>query len=228
MRRLLKRPGHATIVAYLALFAALAGGSYAAVKIGSGAIKNNSLKSVDLRNNAGVKGIDVRNSSLRGNDVAPDSLTGADVSEASLLAARIVAKLGGPTATPIAAAAQSAMPNPTYTQAADSLDQVLGDARVTFSAACTQPRSAFVYLLKNYAPPLGVEDIISIAQIVDTGAGAVTRTVAFAPFPGGPAGYTLPPGVPAPATFSLYHQGNCNAGAGITLDEVRVHILGAR
>jgi hypothetical protein len=41
---------HATVVAYLALFVALGGSSYAAVKIGSAQIANNSIKSVDVKN----------------------------------------------------------------------------------------------------------------------------------------------------------------------------------
>jgi hypothetical protein len=230
MRNLLKRPKHSTAVAYLALFVALAGGAYAAATVNSGDVVNNSLKSVDLKNNKGVKGVDVRNSSLRGNDIANDSVTGNDVNEASLLAARIVARLGGAPATPLSnVPAQSAIPNPTYTQAGDSLDQFFGDAKVTFPAACTSPRQAIVYLLRNYTPPIGTEDVVAVAQFSDSGAGAVTKTMAFgAGFPGLPGNYSMPNGSPQPSTFSVYAQGQCNAGSGITLDEVRVHILGAR
>jgi hypothetical protein len=53
-----RRPGHATVVAYLALFIALGGSSYAAVKI---------------------TGRQVRDSSLTGRDVRNESLTGKDV-----------------------------------------------------------------------------------------------------------------------------------------------------
>jgi hypothetical protein len=230
MRKLLKRPRHATVVAYLALFAALAGGAYAAATINSGDVVNNSLKTIDLKNNRGVKGIDVRNSSLRGNDIADDTVSGADVNESSLLVGRIVAKLGGATATPIGAAAQSAIPNGNYTQAADSLDQSFGDAKVTFSAACTQPRQAIVYLLRDYVAPLDISDVVGFAQFADTSAGAVTKSATLGPFPapGAPGNYRLSNGAAQPATYSVYTQGACNAGSGITLDEVRVHILGAR
>ncbi len=47
----MKRPSHATIVAYLALFTALSGSAYAAATIGSAQIKNNSIHSRDVRNN---------------------------------------------------------------------------------------------------------------------------------------------------------------------------------
>ena len=69
----LRRPSHATIVAYLALFAALGGSSYAAIKVGSKQITNNSVRSADLRNN-----------DIRGRDVRNNTLTGADISERRL------------------------------------------------------------------------------------------------------------------------------------------------
>jgi hypothetical protein len=67
------RPGHATVVAYLALFVALGGSSYAALKVGSGQIADNSVRSKDIRNN-----------NVRGKDVRKDTLTGADVNESRL------------------------------------------------------------------------------------------------------------------------------------------------
>jgi hypothetical protein len=229
MRHPLKRPKHATVVAYLALFAALAGGAYAAATVNSGDVVNNSLKSVDLKNNAGVKGTDVKNSSLRGNDIANDSVTGADVKESSLLAARIVARLGGPMSTPLGLGAQSAIPNATYTQVADSLDQVLGDATVTFAGTCTSPRQAEVFLLRNFAPPIGPEDVIAGTQISDSGAGALTRTQTFGGgLPGLPGNYTMPSGSPQPTSFSVYGSASCNSGSGVTLDGVHLAVLGAR
>jgi hypothetical protein len=63
----MRRPRHATVVAYLALFVALGGSSYAAVKVGSKQIVNNSIASKDIRNNS-VTSTDVRNRSLRVTD----------------------------------------------------------------------------------------------------------------------------------------------------------------
>lgn len=66
-------------VAYLALFVALGGTSYAAVQVPKNSVtskqvKNNTLKSADLKNGKGVRGI----------DVASDSLGGAAIAESSL------------------------------------------------------------------------------------------------------------------------------------------------
>jgi hypothetical protein len=97
-----RRPSHATIVAYLALFVALGGSAYAAATIGSAQVIDNSLQSRDLRDNAavrsqdvvndnvtggGLRSSDIRNNSLTSADVA--SLTGADVSDNSLTGKQI-------------------------------------------------------------------------------------------------------------------------------------------
>lgn len=54
-------------VALLALFVALGGSSYAALRIGSGQIVNNSVRSKDIRNND-VRSRDIRNFSLLAED----------------------------------------------------------------------------------------------------------------------------------------------------------------
>jgi hypothetical protein len=74
---------YANVVATLALFIAVGGSSYAALRIASRDIVNNSVRSVDLRNN-GILSRDVRNRALRGRDLARDSLGGGAIKEASL------------------------------------------------------------------------------------------------------------------------------------------------
>jgi hypothetical protein len=71
------------VVALLALFVALGGSSYAALRVGSAQIVNNSVRSKDIRNND-VRGKDIRNSTIGGRDVARDALTGSDIRESSL------------------------------------------------------------------------------------------------------------------------------------------------
>ena len=72
------RPTPALVVAVLALVVAMAGTSYAAVKIGSAQIKNNSVKGKDVKD-ANLTGKDVKDSTLTGADVVDGSLTSADV-----------------------------------------------------------------------------------------------------------------------------------------------------
>jgi hypothetical protein len=71
----MRRPSHQTIAAYLALFVALAtGGAYAADKIGSPEIANNSIRSVDLKNRKAVRGKDVKRNSLKGKQIKERTL----------------------------------------------------------------------------------------------------------------------------------------------------------
>jgi hypothetical protein len=87
------------VVALIALFASLSGVAWAANTVGSSDVIDNSLQSVDLKDNAAVKSADVVNDSVVGgglaaadlkpgsvgtSEVVNDSLTGADVSESSL------------------------------------------------------------------------------------------------------------------------------------------------
>ncbi len=77
------------VIAYLALFLSMGGTAYAAATVGSDDVINNSLKSVDLKDNVAVKSADVRDDTLVGGglqspDIAPDALTGADVDESTL------------------------------------------------------------------------------------------------------------------------------------------------
>jgi hypothetical protein len=58
------RPSHATVVAYLALFVALGGSSYAAIKVTGKNVKDSSLTGRDLRNES-VTGSDVRGLTTR-------------------------------------------------------------------------------------------------------------------------------------------------------------------
>jgi hypothetical protein len=68
----------ANVVASIALFVALGGGAYAASKVNSLKVANNSLKSVDLKNNRGVKSADVATNTLTGADIDEGSLSGVD------------------------------------------------------------------------------------------------------------------------------------------------------
>ena len=66
---------YANVGVTVCLFLILAGGiAYATGKIGSHEIKNNSIKSVDLKNRKAVRGKDVVRNSLRGSQIAEKTL----------------------------------------------------------------------------------------------------------------------------------------------------------
>jgi hypothetical protein len=86
MKRLLsRRPPAAMIVALLALFVALSGSSYAAVKIGARDIKRGAVGTRAIANDS-IRSADIHNAAVSGADVKDDSLTNADIDNASLSA----------------------------------------------------------------------------------------------------------------------------------------------
>jgi hypothetical protein len=92
-----RRPSPAMVVALLALFVALAGSSYAALRVTGRNVANGSLTGADVRTNSvtgrdirGLRSGDVTNGSLGGVDIADGSLTGSDVARDSLTGAEVI------------------------------------------------------------------------------------------------------------------------------------------
>lgn len=102
----IRRPSHTTIVAYLALFAALGGTSYAAINlprnsVGPKQIKKAAVRSPEIRNNT-VTSRDIRNRTIRGRDIRPNSLSSRHIRENTLATVPHAANadtLGGLTAS---------------------------------------------------------------------------------------------------------------------------------
>jgi hypothetical protein len=79
MRRIqFRRPSHATVVAYLALFVALGGGTTAVALSGT-----NTVQSDDLGPGAQVRAPDVADNAVGSRDVINESLTGRDIKNQS-------------------------------------------------------------------------------------------------------------------------------------------------
>ena len=96
-----KRLSYANVTATLALFIALGGTSYAVLRVDSGDVVNNSLRSADLRNNS-VRSRDVRDRTLRARDLGRDSLGGGAIKERALGRVPLAAdseRVGGTTAS---------------------------------------------------------------------------------------------------------------------------------
>ncbi|MFL5824431.1 MAG: hypothetical protein ACJ764_13430 [Solirubrobacteraceae bacterium] len=79
------RPGHGTVVAYLALFVALGGSAYAAASasIGSNDIKPNAILSRHIKDGQ-VTSADVGASAITSAKIAANAITGADIKEQTL------------------------------------------------------------------------------------------------------------------------------------------------
>jgi hypothetical protein len=72
--RIRRHLSYANVVATTALFVALGGGAYAVSQVSSGDIKNDTIRSADLRDRKAVKGVDVKRDSLGGKVIAEKSL----------------------------------------------------------------------------------------------------------------------------------------------------------
>jgi hypothetical protein len=83
MSWLRSRITYANVMATIAVFVALGGSSYAALRIGTSQINDNSIRSKDIRDND-VRGKDIRRGTLTGSDVKDNRLTGTDIRESSL------------------------------------------------------------------------------------------------------------------------------------------------
>jgi hypothetical protein len=91
---------YSNVIATAALFVALGGTSYALIRVDSGDVVNNSLRSTDLRNNS-VRSRDVRDRTLRALDLKPNGLGGGVVKESALGKVPLAAdaeRVGGATA----------------------------------------------------------------------------------------------------------------------------------
>ena len=87
----------ANVVSVLALFVALGGSSYAAMRIGSDDIADNSVRGRDVHEDT-IRGTDIRDDDVKGRDVRDNTLTGEDLKESTLEAvprAKDSSTLGG-------------------------------------------------------------------------------------------------------------------------------------
>jgi len=95
------RLSYSNVTATAALFIALGGTSYAVIRVDSGDVVNNSLRSTDLRNNS-VRSRDVRDHTLRPRDLRRNGLGGGAVKESALGRVPLAAnaeRLGGSPAS---------------------------------------------------------------------------------------------------------------------------------
>jgi hypothetical protein len=78
-----QRLSYANVMATIAVFIALGGSSYAAVKISGEDVKNNSLTGADIKNNS-VRGAEIRAGAIKSDDVADGTLLSEDFESGQL------------------------------------------------------------------------------------------------------------------------------------------------
>ena len=144
MTRLLsRRPSGAMIVALLALFVALGGSSYAAVKISARDLQRGAVGTRAIANNA-IRSADIHNATVSGADVKDDSLSNADIDNTSLRAQTAEsADTATRAATATTAATANTANNATNADKADNADKLDGlDSAAFTRPACTSQTGA--------------------------------------------------------------------------------------
>jgi hypothetical protein len=138
MTRLLsRRPSPAMLVALLALFVALGGSSYAAVKISARDIARGAVGTRAIANNA-IRSGDIHNATVSGIDVRDDSLTNADIDNTNLSARTAVSAETATRAT--TATSANTASNATNAENAGKLDGL--DSTDFTRPACTSQTGA--------------------------------------------------------------------------------------
>jgi hypothetical protein len=236
-----RRPNHATVAAYLALFIALGGASYAALQlpknsVGQKQLKKNAVTTAKLKKNAvtaakikkgSINGAKVKDNSLTGGEVQDRSLTGSDVNRSSMPFAQVVHKARGNATLPLTTKPQVyPLDSPTYTQAANEVDGYSGAVDVTISSTCAPPRIVTAQVLVDAADPTTPkpQDVASAGSFVDNTSTNLTGRVEIG---GGASGVgRFEPGASKSRTLSLIITGFCNAGSGITATFGGVDVIG--
>jgi hypothetical protein len=133
------------IVALLALFVALGGSSYAAVKIGARDIQRGAVGTRAIANNS-VRSADIHDATVSGADVKDDSLTNADIDNTNLSAKSAETAAHAATATSASTAS-----NATNAGNAGKLDGL--DSTAFTRPACTSQTGALKGIVTIAASP---------------------------------------------------------------------------
>ena len=252
----MRRPSHATVVAYLALFVALGGSSYAALTISGKNVKNESLTGADVKNNT-LGSADVKNGSLLTTDfkagqlpagppgergpegpTGPIGLTGPEGPQGKegLPGASIVLHAKS-TAAKTAANTYSLMTltDNTWTQRAGEMNFVVGEMTISpadsADACSTTPGSRTLYF-----------DISRDGEVITqfslylyfNYSGSFTQKIpalglsSAGGYVGQPLPVILPPAADVTGDLEFGIRDLCDAGDHFTVDSVELYVLRAR
>ena len=234
MKQLRSRLTYANVISTLCLFLLVGGASAVAAtqlaknSVGSKQLKKNSVTAAKIKANA-VTTAKLKAKAVTGGKIAKGTVTGANINAGSTPFSQVVARLRTEAQFPLSnTPAVYSFSNPTYTQAAGQDNSYLGAVDVTFSAACTQPRSAAAYLLIDAENPLEptTANIAGVGQIEDKGTGATSRRIEIGPYITSSVRFAAK--ADTPHTLTLLTFGTCKAGSGITATFGGADVIGTK
>jgi hypothetical protein len=245
MRTIRERLTYANVVSTLALFLVLAGGAAYAAKVGkksvgSSQLKANAVTTAKIKANAvttrkikknAVATAKIKDGAINSAKIADGTITGADVDAETMPFGQVVHRARG-TSTLALTSESKLYPlnSPTYTQAAKESDAFIGAIDITFSAACTAPRSATATVLldsPNPLAPLPQPDAVASGEVSDEGGGTLSKRIEL-----GPVGKVVPTRFEVSSaknhTLALVASGSCTAGSGISASFGGVNVIGTK
>ncbi|MGE0066729.1 MAG: hypothetical protein AB7T48_05175 [Solirubrobacterales bacterium] len=243
MKHIRRRLTYSNVVASLALFLVVAGGSAFAANqlaknsVGSKQIKKNAVTAAKIKKNA-VTSAKIKNAAITTAKIKGAAVTGAQIADGSITGAEI-----NPTSTPFTrlvgtvnrtAVAAATPPAPyligTYTQPVGEVDSFVSSVTVSFADSCKAPRTFQAYLLIDPANPAAPSafDLAGVTVFEDKAGGALTKQLSFTSGLGGYAPTTY--AAPAVATQRVFYVlplgATCSSGSGVNIQSAKINVLG--
>lgn len=245
MKSIIGRLTYANVVSTLALFLVLAGGAAIAAKVpkksvGPSQLKARAVTTAKIRANAvttrkikanSVSNQKIKDGAIEGEKVQNGSLGADDIDVRSMPFGRVVQRARGSSTLSVTDTAKAyPLTDAVYTQQANETDVFLGALDVTFSAACTSPRTATAQVLLDPEDQLKPAETEIVAQGTlkdEAGVGTLSRRIELGAS-GGATASRFEPGSPKTRRLTIIVFGTCAAGSGITATFGGVDVIGTR
>jgi hypothetical protein len=212
----------------------LAAGAVGASQLGPGSVDesklaNGAVGGAKLANGA-VGGSQLADGAVGTSKIANGAVTGAQINAGTTPFSQVVARVRGAGAYNFQTVGAMS-PVGGYTQAAGEDDIYLGAAEITFASTCIAPRTAVAYLIIDPVNPgtlTSSSEIAGYGLVEDKGAGTVTKSMQFGPYPGGTGMGRFAPNSPTGHNFYVYTAaGGCTSGSGIS-GTVGIDVIGTK
>ena len=229
----LRRPGHGTVVAYLALFIALGGSAYAASHLGSKTVGTKQLKggavtAAKLKKNAVTKA-KIKNGAVDGSKIADGSVTGTEINAPTMPFSQIVHEARGNSTVTLPTNKKTAYPlnNATYTQDPGRDDFYAGELDVTIPASCTGNRIVYGQLTVDAADPTkaGPEEVVASGEFFAPGSGQASGRISLGPTYNG---VRFQSASATNHTLGIAASASCTTGGGVTATFGGVDVIGVK
>lgn len=229
----LRRPGHGTVVAYLALFIALGGSAYAASHLGSKTVGTKQLKggavtAAKLKKNAVTKA-KIKNGAVNGSKIADGSVTGTEINAPTMPFSQIVHEARGNSTVTLPTNKKTAYPlnNATYTQDPGRDDFYAGELDVTIPASCTGSRIVYGQLTVDAADPAkaGPEEVVASGEFSAQGSGQASGRISLGPTYNG---VRFQSASATNHTLGIAASASCTTGGGVTATFGGVDVIGVK